>query len=77
MLSVSHAGSADGRGRDLGNIGRTEIVDIELHRLLGILGLDMHCWIAKDIVVLLVICRIAAPHDIALGPGGEPVPRRR
>src|SRR5438045_9336462 len=28
--------------RNLGHIGRTEVVDIELHRLLGILGLYMH-----------------------------------
>jgi hypothetical protein len=28
--------------RDLGHIGCTEIVDIELHGLLGILGLHMH-----------------------------------
>src|ERR1700756_4855458 len=35
---------------------------------LGSLVLTCTCWIAKDIVVLLVICRIAALHDIALGP---------
>src|SRR6202045_180934 len=58
------------RTRDLGHIGRTEIVDIELHGLLGILGLDMHVLDRKGHDRSPYRSPAARhDHDIALGFG--------
>src|SRR5260370_40513645 len=56
--------------RDLGHIGRTVIVDIELHGLLGILGLYMHVLDRKGQDRSPYRSPAARhDHDIALGFG--------
>ena len=56
--------------RDLGHIGRTEIVDVELHRLLGVLGFYMHVLDRKGHDRTPYRSPAARhDHDIALGFG--------